>query len=135
MNKISLKIITPNGIKFDNNIEILNTKTINGAIGINVNRIGLIAKLVNNISTVNIDGKTKIEFVILNGLLYSSKNEIKIFTDYCEEKSKINTDDLKKEISHLEEKTKSTTDNVELQTINFHIKQLNDILECFSSKN
>lgn len=131
MNKVNLKIITPNGIKFDKSIDIFNTTTVEGAIGVNINCLGLIAKLTNNISVVNVDSNTKIEFVILNGLLYSTKSEIKVFTDYCEEKSNIDINSLKKEIEQLNNKLKTTTNNFQIQSINFHLKQLNEIINCF----
>ncbi len=130
MNLIQLKIITPNGIKFDKKIKIFNTRTPNGAIGINANQTGLIAKLVNYTCSITIDDKTKIEYVILDGLLYSTKDMIKVFANYCEEKNKIDISKIKKEIELLTKTFNNNKDVVSHESTDFKLKQNKAILDA-----
>ena len=135
MNLIELKIITPEGIKFAKKIEIFNTVTSNGAIGINANQVNLIAKLKNNISTVKIDNNNKIDFVILNGLLYSTESEIKVFTDFCEEVSKVKVEEIRKKIQLLKASLNNQSDSSITKSINYQIDKLEKIISCFDNKN
>ncbi len=129
MNLIQLKMITPEGVKFDKKVKIFNTKTVNGAIGINANETGLIAKLVNHTCSITIDDKSKVEYVILDGLLYSTKSIIKVFANYCEEKNKIDINKIKKEIETLSKKSENK-DIVVHETNDFKLKQNLAILEA-----
>ncbi|WP_339024425.1 F0F1 ATP synthase subunit epsilon [Spiroplasma endosymbiont of Agriotes lineatus] len=80
---IKLKIITPLGIFFDDVVEIITVKTTEGYIGILEQHIPIVANLEIAQMFVKQHKKTY-KLLISSGILYSTKKEVKILTDYIE---------------------------------------------------
>lgn len=75
-----LKIVTPNGIFFEQNIKMVTVKTAEGYIGFLENHSPFVATLVPG--NINIDtGKEIHVFNSSVGLIYALPNAIKILTD------------------------------------------------------
>ena len=90
MNKIRLKITTPLGTFFDDDIEIVTLKTPEGYIGLQHNRVPFISSIEISTMYVNIDKNNKKIAAIGGGLVFVEKQHIDIFTDDIEWKEEIN---------------------------------------------
>lgn len=80
MQPIQLKIITSSGIVFDDKVESFLTTTIVGDITLNLDYVNTVAPLKNCISTIKLPNGNKKELIIINGLLYNERKQIRIFT-------------------------------------------------------
>ena len=83
MNKIKLKIINPQGVFFDQNVDIVTAKTLTGYIGILHGHQPLISSLVPSRLSYRIDGIKKI-IHISGGIIEANKEIVKIITDNVE---------------------------------------------------
>ena len=85
LNPLKLKILTPDGIFFNDNIEIVSVKTTEGNIGILHGHIPLIASIA--ISQLHINDPTSNNYrkcAISGGLLCVKPTEVTIITDTIE---------------------------------------------------
>jgi F-type H+-transporting ATPase subunit epsilon len=91
-NLVRLKIITPHGTFFDDDVHIVTVKTTEGYIGLMKNHVPVVAAIV--ISELFINEKTSKyhrEAAISGGLLYAEKTSVTIITDAVEFEENINT--------------------------------------------
>lgn len=80
---LNLKIITPNGIFFDNEVEWVNVKTTEGYIGIFEWHVPLIANI--QISKMSFKVKQKVRnLTISGGLLVTDLHTVRIISDKVE---------------------------------------------------
>lgn len=87
MNKTKLKIITPNGLFYDKEIEIVTVKTSEGNIGLQHGKSPMVASIA--ISELHLGAPENKVCAIAGGLLYVTKEEVRIITDAIEYKDKI----------------------------------------------
>ena len=89
MNKVHLKIMTPNGIFFEGDVEMVTVKTSAGYIGLQHGKSPFVASL--EYAPIEIkQEKHKIVSAISGGLVYANPESINIITDAIENKENIN---------------------------------------------
>lgn len=132
MNLTRLKIVTPTGIFFDEDIISVETTTTEGRIGILANHINLIAMIKNNILTLKNKNNVEESFVITSGYLFVTKDSIKILTNFCELKKNINIKDIETEVSKSNSLLNTyQKDSVDYRILQQKIKKQSDIIESF----
>lgn len=90
LNTLKLKILTPNGTFFDDEIEIVTVKTTEGNIGILHGHIPLVASIVVSILHINDPSSNKyLKCAISGGLLCVKPDNVVIITDAIEKQSDI----------------------------------------------
>ena len=87
MNLTKLKIITPNGLFYDKEIEIVTVKTSEGNIGLQHGKSPMVASIA--ISELHLGAPENKMCAIAGGLLYVTTSEVRIITDAIEYKDKI----------------------------------------------
>ena len=80
MSSFNLRVITPEGVQFDQPINSLETTTSKGRIGIFANHVNLIALLKPNILIIKNQTNQKAEFIVTSGSLFFDHNEARIIT-------------------------------------------------------
>jgi len=113
MELFKLKIVTPKGIYYDGDVEILNVRTSNGQLGILANHLPLASVLEINEMNFVVDGKRK-EYAISGGFIYVDKLETTIITNAIESKDEIDLDRALKAKQRAEERIKARKDDVDL---------------------
>lgn len=132
MNLTRLKIVTPTGIFFDEDIISVETTTTEGRIGILANHINLIAMIKNNILTLKNKNNVEESFVLTSGYLFVTKDSIKILTNFCELKKNINIKDIETEVSKSNSLLNTyQKDSVDYRILQQKIKKQSDIIESF----
>ncbi len=81
MKTILLKIITPNGMVFNNNIKMVTVKTISGYRGILPSHSPLVSFLNIGTMRIHVENNKVIEYNVSNGLLVVEPKIVKILTD------------------------------------------------------
>lgn len=102
MSTFNLKIITPNGIKFNQEVSSIETSTVKGRIGLYANHVNLIGQLVPNVINLKLKNGQKESYIITKGYLFFENNIAKIITNQLYEKDKINLQDLQKDLHQWE---------------------------------
>lgn len=91
MSSFKLRIVTPQGLYYEGEVEILNVRTKNGQMGILAHRLPLATGLeINEMNFVE-KGERK-HFALAGGFLYVGKNETTILTDAIESEMSIDLD-------------------------------------------
>ena len=135
MNKIRLKITTPLGTFFDDDIEIVTLKTPEGYIGLQHNRVPFISSIEISTMYVNIDKNNKKIAAIGGGLVFVEKQHIDIFTDDIEWKEEINKSEIKKLFDETTKKLQSNfKDNVEKHKYEILLKKTINKLSTLEKK-
>ncbi len=113
-NRTHLKIITPNGVFYDEPVSIVTVKTTEGYIGLQYGRIPIVASVEISPLVIGTKGaKNHKDCAIAGGLLYADQKSVTIITDAVEEKSKIDVNAATKEKLMLEKKLQSKLDAIE----------------------
>ncbi len=89
-NKIHLKIITPEKIVFEDDVDFVSAQGIKGSFGIYANHIPFMSALSIDVAKVVKDG-TEYNFSIIGGALQFKNNEAIILTEVAELGSDIDT--------------------------------------------
>ncbi len=113
-----LKIITPDGIFYEGDIDIVTVQTSVGRIGLQHGKSPIVASL--EISELNIgspkSNKAK-ACAIAGGLVYVTTSSVEIITDAIEYREKIDVNRAQREIKAAEARLKQKLDGVdELKT-------------------
>ena len=87
INKTKLRIITPNGLFYDKEIEIVTVKTSEGNIGLQHGKSPFVASI--QISELHLGAPENKMCAIAGGLLYVTPEGVDIITDAIEYKDKI----------------------------------------------
>lgn len=91
MSSFKLRIVTPHGLYYEGEVEILNVRTKNGQMGILAHRMPLATGLeINEMNFVE-KGERK-RFAVAGGFLYVGKDETTILTDAIESEMSIDLD-------------------------------------------
>ena len=116
MAKTLLRIITPNGLFWDKEVDIVTVKTTEGYLGLLHGKSPLVASL--DIGELKINYESSKEFkdcAIAGGILYVTPEKVEIITDAIEEKGKIDINRAEKAKKLAESKLKSKIDDKEHQ--------------------
>ena len=121
-NKFKLSMVTADGKKIVDEVEILNVVTSSGALGIMAHHHPLIAVI--EISHLNYkkDGQT-FEFSIGGGVLSVSNEEVSILADSFETKDEIDFERAEKAKLRAEERLKSKELNIDIKKAELSLKR------------
>ncbi len=89
-----LKIYDYEGLKFNEDIRHFETITTNGHITLSAQHVNIIAKITNCTSTITFENNTTKTCIILDALMFSTKTEIKVFTEFFSFTETINFDNI-----------------------------------------
>lgn len=123
METFKLKIYTPLGLAYKDDVLSVETTTYKGRIGMCANQVTLIGLLKPNLTIIKKETGTE-EFYILNGVVHQESKKIKIFTNELLNKKDLKNEKWLKQKQTIEDKIKKTSDEILLYALN---KQLNDI--------
>lgn len=113
--KTKLKISTPNGVFYENEVDIVTLKTVEGYIGLQYGRMPFISTIEISPMYITIDGERKIA-AIGGGLVFVEKSYIDIFTDDIGWKEDLDKSQIQKLIDEAHKKlNEEKIDNVQRQ--------------------
>ena len=122
--KTNLKIITPQGIFYNNQVEIVTLKTTEGFIGLMKNKSPFIASLdIANLLINSKKSKKFLECAIAGGIVKVDRNNVLIITDAIEEKTKISKSRAKKSKLKAEQIIKSKKSDYEIHMAEIDLKK------------
>ncbi len=114
MNKTKLKILTPNGIFYEGDVDIVTLKTSEGYIGLQYNRVLFISSIEISSLYINVDGNSKKVAAIGGGIVFVEKTYIDIFTDDIAWKEDLDKSEIQKIIEQAHAKIEQAKqDNVQ----------------------
>ena len=113
MKSFKLKIVTPQGIYKETDIEILNIRTTNGQVGILANHLPFASGL--EISNMNFLEKGKREeYAIAGGFIYVGENETTVIANAIESKEEIDLNRAQEAKKRAEERLSSKAKDIDL---------------------
>ena len=122
--KTNLKILTPKGIFYNNEVEIVTVKTTEGFIGLMKNKSPFIAALdIANLLINKKDSKNFLECAIAGGIVKADRNGVQIITDAIEEKTKISESRARKSKLEAEQIIKNKKDAYEIHMAELDLKK------------
>ncbi len=122
--KTNLRIITPQGIFYNNQVEIVTLKTTEGFIGLMKNKSPFIASLdIANLLINSKKSKKFLECAIAGGIVKVDRNNVLIITDAIEEKTKISKSRAKKSKLKAEQIIKSKKSDYEIHMAEIDLKK------------
>lgn len=124
-NSIGLKIVTPNEIFFNGDVDILTIKTLMGTIGLMKNQIPFISFIKPcAIIIKDINKNISHRIAIGDGIVYNNGDNIQVITKDIISLNKSNLNKKKKELGLLQEKIKNIDkDSLEYSKIDDSIKK------------
>lgn len=88
--KTHLKVSTPTGIFFEDDVDIVTVKTVNGYLGVQANHVPLISGLEIGEMLINHRGDKNYKIcAVSSGILYVSRDSVDIITEGAEFKENI----------------------------------------------
>lgn len=112
-NLIRLKILTPRGNKFDQQVRMVEVKTPEGYIGLMYNHVPFVATLSANVIYITYANNTRESGVLDSATLYCTRDEIKIFSFNFVLSKDINLQKVAREKQELEERLSRINDLTE----------------------
>ncbi len=125
----NLKVITPDGIKFNDDAVSIEATTAKGRIGIYAHHVNLIATLRSSIIAIKSKNNQREEYVITSGHLFFENNEAKVITNKFLKVKDVNVSDINKEIDDYKNQLKQyNEDSLVYKMINERIKNNQQVL-------
>ncbi len=125
----NLKVITPDGIKFNDDVVCIEATTAKGRIGIYAHHVNLIATLKSSIIGIRTKANHRDEYVITSGHLFFENNQAKVITDKFINLKDVNVSDINKEIDGYKNELKQySEDSLVYKMINERIKNNEQVL-------
>ena len=121
-NKFKLQIISPDGKRLNDEVEILNVVTSGGAIGIMAKHLPLVAVLEISHMNYKKDGKIY-EFSISGGILNVTKESTIVLAETFESKDEIDIERANKSKLRAERRLESKDPNVDLKRAEISLKR------------
>lgn len=121
-NKFKLNIVTADGKKLVDDVEILNVVTTTGTLGIMAHHLPLIAVI--DISHFNYKKDNQVhEYAISGGVLSVNDNEVSILADSFESKEEIDFFRAEKSKERAENRLKSKEINIDIKRAELSLKR------------
>ncbi|QMT98776.1 F0F1 ATP synthase subunit epsilon [Mycoplasma tullyi] len=111
---VKLKVLSPKGVLFDDDIDMILVKGAEGYAGFMKNTQPSIFAISNSVGYITYPDKTKKSIVIEDATLFCNKDMIKIFALDFVIADNLSYDEIMKRKQDLESKIKDTTDSKEL---------------------
>ncbi|NQZ65663.1 MAG: ATP synthase F1 subunit epsilon [Mycoplasmatales bacterium] len=123
-NKTLLKIITPHGVLWNKEVDIVTVKTTEGYVGILHGKSPIVSALEIDEIIINKRGTPEcVEGAIAGGLLYVTPNTVDIITDAFEEKGKIDIARAERSKRHAEQILKTKQGSVDYELAKRSLKK------------
>lgn len=122
MTKFKLKIVTPNGIYQEVEIDQLNIRTTAGQVGILAHHMPLASGIEISMMNYIID-KKRYEFAIGGGFIYVNDDETKIIANSIESKEEIDLNRAQEAKQRAEERIKNASETLDLQRAEIALKK------------
>ncbi|CAM9106719.1 ATP synthase F1 subunit epsilon [Mycoplasma marinum] len=123
-NRTHLKIITPEGIFYNQPVSIVTVKTTEGYIGLQPGRIPIVGSIEISPLIIGTKGQDNyMDCAIAGGLLYADKTSVTIITDAVEEKAKIDLKRAESEKEKAEQALKSQKDAAEVMKLKLSLQK------------
>lgn len=122
MTKFKLKIVTPNGIYQEVEIDQLNIRTTAGQVGILAHHMQLASGIEISMMNYIID-KQRYEFAIGGGFIYVNDDETKIIANSIESKEEIDLNRAQEAKQRAEERIKNASETLDLQRAEIALKK------------
>lgn len=122
MDKLHLKIVTPDKVFFDDDIEMLIARSVEGDFAILKNHVPLIAYLDVRALRIKRDGKFLLA-AVAGGYLTYRNNEIVIMSDACEWSKDIDENRALRAKERAERKLKEAKDESNLDKAELQLKK------------
>ncbi|MBD5423180.1 MAG: ATP synthase F1 subunit epsilon [Mycoplasma sp.] len=133
MSSIALKILTPNGVFFEKDVEMVTLKTPEGYIGLQKNRLPFISSIDISSLFIKIDASNRKIAAIGGGIVFVEKTYIDIFTDDIQWKEELNKFEIQSLIDEANRKiNESKNNNVERNKNEIILKKALNKLETLS---
>lgn len=129
MSTFKLTILTPYGLFYEKEVDIVTLKTSEGYIGLQKNRIPFISAIEISSLFIKVDGTTKIA-AIGGGIVFVEKDYIDIFTDDIQWKEHLNKSEIQAIIDETNQKLQALkNDNIEKYKTELTLKRAMNKLE------
>ena len=110
----NLKVITPNGMFFDGEVEMLNVKIAEGYVGILKDHVPLVSTVqISRMEIKTAEGRKVV--AISNGVIHVAKNGTKIITNAAEYKEDIDVKRAEASKVRAEERLNSKDENIDIK--------------------
>lgn len=111
---IHCRIITPQGVYKEMDVNIINIDTTEGQQGILPNHLPIVTMLKIGKITTDENGSRQ-EYAIAGGLFYFRDNKAEVLTDAIENKEEIDVDRAKRAKERAKQRIDSNNSNIDLQ--------------------
>jgi len=111
---IHCRIITPQGVYKEMDVDIINIDTTEGQQGILPNHLPIVTMLKIGKITTDENGSRQ-EYAIAGGLFYFRDNKAEVLTDAIENKEEIDVDRAKRAKERAKQRIDSNNPNIDLQ--------------------
>lgn len=108
MNKFTLKVNTPSGILFEDEVVQVEIKTPSGMIGILSNHTPIIGSFEPSVCYIRDSRNSRISTIINNGLFSFKNNELNLFTDFFTFSSKFHPNIIEERKKIIDQALKQT---------------------------
>ncbi|MDE6477461.1 MAG: ATP synthase F1 subunit epsilon [Mycoplasmoidaceae bacterium] len=128
--RFKLKINTPEGIFFEDDILQIELKTSTGYIAILANHAPLIGAIVPSVCYIRDIRNNRVSAVINGGMFYTNNNEINVITDFFDFTNNINESVIAKREQKIKQaiSNKTFSSEVAIEKIQTKLeKELNDL--------
>lgn len=128
--RFKLKINTPEGIFFEDDILQIELKTSTGYIAILANHAPLIGAIVPSICYIRDIRNNRVSAVINGGMFYTNNNEINVITDFFDFTNNINESVIAKREQKIKQaiSNKTFSSEIAIEKIQTKLeKELNDL--------
>ena len=122
MTKFKLKIVTPNGIYQEVEIDQLNLRTKAGQVGILAHHMPLASGIEISMMSYIID-KQRYEFAIGGGFIYVNDDETKIIANSIESKEEIDLNRAKQAKLRAEQRLKNNSEAIDMMRVEIALKK------------
>ena len=124
MAKTLLKIITPEGLFWNKEVDIVTVKTTEGYMGLMKGKSPVVASLdIAELSINKVGTSENVQCAIAGGVLYVTPDKVEIITDAIEEKSKIDKNRAEKALKEAERLLNLKTDAKEHHLASLALKR------------
>lgn len=134
-NLTKLKIVTPHAQTFEKEVYSVQLKTNEGRIAVLPEHNPLMAPIENHVAFIRESANSQpIGLVLLEGIVYVEKHQIRVFSDYFKPYDEVNVEAIQQEIKQLQNDLESVTDDKKKMQMNSQIKLNEAILKAYKDK-
>ena len=112
--KFKFKIVTPYGVKFEDDVDRIQIRTTSGEIGVLANHINLVTEVVISVLRIHNDDTVR-EFAISDGILYVKDKETTLIVNSSESKEDIDFERATRAKERAEKRLNEKHENLDVK--------------------